>query len=199
MALHMSHRPLILASTSRYRRGLLERLGLPFTAVAPDICESARPGERGDLLARRLASAKAGAVAGRFPEAWVLGCDQLALRGDAILGKPQTADRCERQLLDCSGQRVTFLTAVSLLCAADGRAFDHVDATHVQFRELDAQRVRHYVELEQPLDCAGGFKCEGLGILLFDRIETLDPTALIGLPLIWVGRRLAEVGLDPLA
>jgi septum formation protein len=189
---------LILASTSRYRAELLRRLGRPFSSEAPGIDESPLPGEvPGDQVVR-LARAKAGAVAALHPNAWVLGSDQLASRDGEVLGKPLASDRCEAQLLASSGRRVAFLTAVCLLRAADGRMLEHVDTTLVQFRTLSRGEVSRYVQREQPLDCAGGFKCEGLGIALFERIESVDPTALVGLPLIWVAQALREVGLDPL-
>jgi septum formation protein len=189
---------LILASTSRYRAELLERLGRPFGTEAPGIDETPLAGETpGDLVAR-LARAKAAAVASRHPDAWVLGSDQLALRDGEVLGKPLDSQRCEAQLQASSGHRVSFLTAVCLMRASDGRRLEHVDTTQVHFRPLSPDEVVRYVQREQPLDCAGGFKCEGLGIALFERIETLDPTALIGLPLIWVAQALREVGLDPL-
>lgn len=190
---------LVLASTSPYRAGLLARLKVPFSAAAPGIDERARDGETPRALAARLAQAKAEAVARRQPGAWVLGSDQVAVRDGEILGKPLDASRCEAQLMASSGRQVVFLTAACLLRGSDGRALEHLDETRVHFRQLDPVRVRHYVDLEQPLDCAGGFKSEGLGIALFERIESKDPTALIGLPLIWVAWALAQVGMDPLA
>jgi septum formation protein len=189
---------LILASTSLYRAGLLERLGLPFATRAPGVAEEPLPGEQPRDRVLRLARAKALAVGARHPQAWVLGSDQLALRDGEVLGKPLERDRCEAQLLASSGRLVSFLTSACLLRVADDRMLEHVDTTLVQFRALSAEEVRRYVDRERPLDCAGGFKCEGLGIALFDRIESVDPTALIGLPLIWVAQALREVGLDPL-
>jgi len=190
---------LILASTSAYRAALLARLGVPFEAVAPGVNEQALDGEAPRDRATRLARAKAQAVAARFPEAWILGSDQLAVRGREVLGKPGEPSRCEAQLLSSSGKPVVFLTAVCLLRASDGRRLEHVDTTLVQFRTLSSDEVRRYVELERPLDCAGGFKCEGLGIALFESIDSRDPTALVGLPLIWVADALRRVGMDPLA
>jgi len=189
---------LILASTSAYRRELLARLGLPFEAEAPGVDETPRPGEAPLALVQRLAAAKAAAVAARHPDAWVIGSDQLAYRGAGILGKPGSPERCLAQLEASSGQPVTFLTAVSLLRHRDGARRATVDTTVVHFRANDTARLRRYVERERPFDCAGGFKSEGLGIALFERIESNDPTALIGLPLIWLAGALAEVGLDPL-
>jgi septum formation protein len=189
---------LILASTSRYRAALLSRLGLPFEAESPGVEEQALGGEPPRDRAVRLARAKARAVAGRHPNAWVLGSDQLAVRGREVLGKPGEVSRCEEQLLSSSGQPVVFLTAACLFRAADGRCLEHVDTTLVQFRTLSRGEVRRYVEIERPLDCAGGFKCEGLGIALFESIDSRDPTALIGLPMIWVADALRRAGLDPL-
>ena len=190
---------LVLASTSRYRADLLSRLGVPFAAVAPGVDEQALDGESPRERAARLARAKAQAVAAQDPEAWVLGSDQLAMRGNEVLGKPGSVACCEEQLLASSGQPVAFLTAACLYRAADGRCLEHVDTTLVQFRALSRAEVRRYVEIERPLDCAGGFKCEGLGIALFESIDSRDPTALIGLPLIWVAEALRQAGIDPLA
>jgi len=190
---------LILASTSRYRRELLGRLGLPFSTEAPGIDETVQSDEGPLSLVSRLAREKARAVAARHPDAWVLGSDQIALRATDILGKPGSDEACVAQLLASSGREVTFLTAACLLRAQDATRLEHVDTTRVRFRQLAADEVRRYVALEQPLDCAGGFKSEGLGIALFDSIESEDPTALVGLPLIWVAQALRQVGLDPLA
>lgn len=189
---------LILASTSAYRRELLARLGVPFEAEAPGIDETREPGEAPLALARRLAAAKAAAVAVRHPDAWVIGSDQLAFRDDEVLGKPGSSERCLAQLEASSGRAVTFLTAVCLLRHRDGACHTTVDTTIVHFRANDTARLRRYIERERPFDCAGGFKSEGLGIALFERIESNDPTALIGLPLVWLAGALAEVRLDPL-
>jgi septum formation protein len=174
-------------------------LGLPFDRDSPGVDEQARPGEAPRDLALRLARAKAQAVAARHPGAWCLGSDQIAVLGDTVLGKPHTAARCVSQLLSASGREVLFLTAASLANTVDPFLHEHLDETRVRFRHLAEAEVRRYVELEQPLDCAGGFKCEGLGIALFERIDSSDPTALIGLPMIWVARALRQVGMDPLA
>ena len=192
------HPRLVLASTSRYRRELLGRLGVPFETDAPDVDESRRDAEPGRTLAARLARAKAETVAGRHPHAWVLASDQVAVRGEEILGKPGSVEACEAQLLASGGREVSFLTAACLLRGRDGRHLEHLDETRVLFRRLGVDEVRRYVALERPLDCAGGFKSEGLGIALFERIESDDPTALVGLPLIWVARALRTVGMDPL-
>jgi septum formation protein len=190
---------LILASTSTYRAELLARLRIPFERQAPGVDESPLPGEAPRALATRLARAKAAAVAGREPGGWALGSDQIALLDGEVLGKPLTVERCVAQLTAASGREVVFLTAACLTRAGDERRLEHIDETRVRFRKLDEREIRRYVELERPLDCAGGFKCEGLGIALFEQIDSRDPTALIGLPLIWVASVLRGVGLDPLA
>ncbi len=192
--------PLILASTSRYRRELLNRLGLPCSAEAPGVEETPHPAETPRAMVERLARAKAAAVAARHPGAWVIGSDQVAVLGDTVLGKPLTEARYREQLQACSGHEVQFLTAVSLCCSERGIERLHVDETVVTFRVLEAAQIARYVAIERPLDCAGGFKCEGLGIRLFERIDSSDPTALIGLPMIWLAGALADsAGLDPLA
>jgi septum formation protein len=190
---------LILASTSRYRATLLARLGLPFRTEAPGVTEGVLPDEATDALALRLARAKAEAVAARFPDDLVLASDQVADCAGRVLGKPGDAVRCREQLLASSGRQVVFHTAVVLRHAAASLTFTHVDRTTVQFRELDLPAIDAYIRLERPFDCAGAFRAEGLGVALFDAIESSDPTALIGLPLIWVADALRRAGLDPLA
>lgn len=177
---------LILASTSRYRRDLLQRLGLPFECVASDADETRLPGEPAAAMATRLARIKAEAVAAKHPEAIVIGSDQVALRGTDVLGKPGSVERCREQLRASSGQDVVFLTAVHVIDGVAGRTESHVDRTVVRFRELSDAEIDRYIERDQPLDCAGGFKAESLGIALFDQIESLDPTGLTGLPLSWL-------------
>ena len=186
---------MILASTSRYRRDLLARLGLPFGCAAPGIDESSRPGESAVDLATRLARSKALAVLERHPRAVVIGSDQVALRDAEILGKPRTVEACREQLRRSSGQSVTFLTAVHVVDGTTGAEQSHVDETHVRFRDLTLAEIDRYIERDQPLDCAGGFKAESLGIALFDRIESVDPTGLVGLPLAWVAAALRRAGL----
>lgn len=185
---------LILASTSRYRRELLERLRLPFDVARPEVDETPQAGEAPAALARRLAGAKAAAVAGAS-DAWVIGSDQVACLDGLPLGKPGSMERAVDQLHRMSGQPVEFLTAV---CVAhrSGHAYQALDTTIVRFRTLDDAAIARYVEAEQPLDCAGSFKSEGLGIALFDAIETVDPTALIGLPLIATARLLRQAGFS---
>lgn len=182
----MFSKGLILASTSPYRRALLARLGLPFECVAPGADETRLPEEPAAAMAVRLARLKAEAVAARFPDAIVIGSDQVALRGTDILGKPGTVERCREQLRASSGREVVFLTAVHVIDGATGAAEAHVDRTVVQFRDLTDAEIVRYIERDNPLDCAGGFKAEALGIALFDRIESQDPTGLTGLPLSWL-------------
>lgn len=185
---------LVLASTSRYRRTLLERLQVPFITASPGVDETREPGEDPVALVHRLARAKAERVAARYPGAIVIGSDQVALRGQALLGKPGTAERCVAQLKDSSGQRVAFHTGVHVLDTRSQRHDGHVDTTTVDFRVLEDVEIERYVAAERPLDCAGGFKCEALGIALFDRIDSRDPTALTGLPLIWLAAALRRSG-----
>jgi septum formation protein len=186
---------LILASTSAYRRELLARLRVPFECLAPGCDEQRLPGEPAVALAARLARLKADTVAARHPGSIVIGSDQVAVRGDAILGKPGTVERCTEQLLQSSGREVAFLTAVHVVDGRHGRAEAHLDRTVVLFRNLDAGEVARYVAADQPLDCAGGFKAESLGIGLFERIDSMDPTALTGLPLIWLSGALRRAGI----
>ncbi|MEP6906691.1 MAG: Maf family nucleotide pyrophosphatase [Pseudoxanthomonas sp.] len=185
--------PLILASTSRYRRELLERLSLPFNIARPDIDETPLPGETAPLLARRLALAKAAAITLQHPEARIIGSDQVAALGEQSLGKPGTRENAIAQLVAMSGREVLFHTAVCLLRGSEP-ALEVTDVTRVRFRELTVAEIERYVDAEQPLDCAGSFKCEGLGISLFDAIETVDPTALVGLPLIALSKMLRQAG-----
>lgn len=178
--------PLILASTSPYRRELLERLKLPFVQQRPDFDE-APAGSMAPLeLIRHNTLGKGRSIADRHPDARVIASDQIAVCDDLVLGKPGTAERAVEQLMMLSGRRVEFLTGLALL-DTDEERFDIVPFT-VQFRELEAADIETYVRVEQPLDCAGSFKSEGLGIALFESMHGDDPTALIGLPLI----RLSE-------
>lgn len=194
-----SSRPaLILGSTSRYRRELLDRLRLPYTCVAPQVDETPQPGEAPAALALRLALAKAQAVAALHPEAVVIGSDQVAdLHGEPI-GKPGTHERAVLQLQRLSGQRVVFQTALAVVRADTGHAEAQLAGVAVQFRTLGLAEIEHYLRLDQPYDCAGSAKCETLGIALLDTIESDDPTALIGLPLIRTCQMLRRAGLDPL-
>jgi septum formation protein len=187
---------LILASTSPYRRALLERLRLPFECVAPYTDEFPIAGELPAQTALRLARLKAEAVAARYPDCVVIGSDQLALRGHEVLGKPGSVERCRQQLQESSGQEVQFLTAVHLIDGPRLRTESHVDRTTVRFRTLSDAEIDRYVLVDNALDCAGGFKAESLGIALFERIESEDPTGLTGLPLIWVCGALRRAGIS---
>ena len=184
--------PLILASTSPYRRELLERLRLEFVVARPEVDEAGLQGETPSALARRLAMAKAAAIAGRSPDAWVIGSDQVADLDGLALGKSGSRQAASAQLQGMSGRPGACRTAV---CVMRGHAsFEAFDTTLVHFRKLDHAEIARYVDAEQPFDCAGSFKSEGLGIALFDAIETQDPTALIGLPLIATSRLLRQAG-----
>lgn len=183
---------LILASTSVYRRQLLARLRLPFEAVAPQVDETALPGESAAELAGRLAAAKAAAVAATFPGAWVIGSDQVAELDGQILGKPGSSDNAIAQLRAMRGRDVLFHTAVHL--CREGSGDGRQDLTRVRLRDLDDAAIVRYVDAERPLDCAGSFKVEGLGIVLFDAVQSRDPTALIGLPLIATTELLRNAG-----
>ncbi|HEY2590344.1 MAG TPA: Maf family protein [Steroidobacteraceae bacterium] len=185
--------PVILASTSPYRRMLLERLGVPFSTESPGVDEAEISGEAPPERARRLAAAKAHAVALRHPEAVVIGSDQVAAAGELILEKPATLARARGQLAALSGAEARFYTACAILAPA-GSGAAHLDETRVVFRKLSAEEIERYVARERPLDCAGGFKAESLGVALFERIESSDPTALIGLPLIFVAAALRRFG-----
>ena len=189
-----------MASTSKYRRELLARLHLPFSCIAPGVDEAVRAGERPLALAARLARAKAAAVALQHPDAWVIGSDQVAVlagsEGELILGKPGTEARCLEQLRSCSGSTVSFITAVAVV-RHDGHAVhEFIDTTRVTFRRLDEETIARYVAVEAPIDCAGGFKSEGLGIALCESIDSGDPSALIGLPLIRLSAVLRDVGFE---
>ena len=187
---------LVLASTSRYRRELLERLRLPFDVVRPEVDETALPGESPHALAIRLALAKAQAIAGQHSgDVWALGSDQVADVDGHALGKPGGREAAIAQLRSMSGRTVRFHTALCL-AHADGRGFAGIDLTEVHFRELADREIERYVDAEQPFDCAGSFKSEGLGITLFERIDNRDPTALIGLPLIATCGLLRKAGFE---
>ena len=190
--------PLILGSSSRYRRELLSRLRLPFEVLSPEVDEAALPGERPADMALRLALAKARAVAALRPEAVVIGSDQVAdLDGEAI-GKPGTHERAVAQLRRMSGRRVVFQTAVAVVRPATGFERVLLAPVQVRFRELGADEIEFYLRQEQPYDCAGSAKCETLGITLLASIDSDDPTALVGLPLIRTAELLRGAGIDPL-
>ena len=188
--------PIILASTSRYRRELLARLKLPFAARSPDVVEDAIAGEAPAAMAARLALAKAASIAAA--NAIVIGSDQVASLDGQVLRKPGSAEVAVAQLRLTQGRTVVFNTAVAIIATGSGTTLRHVDRTEVLFRRLDDAALERYVQLESPLDCAGSFKSEGLGVALFERISSEDPTALIGLPLIFVTDALRKLGADPL-
>jgi septum formation protein len=187
---------IILASTSPYRRELLERLRLPFAIRSPNVPETAREGETPAQMAARLALAKARSITDR--DAIVIGSDQVASLDDRLLRKPGSPAVAVTQLRAAQGKVVQFHTAVALIATDTGEILEHVDRTAVRFRRLDDAALERYVELESPLDCAGSFKAEGLGVALFEQISSEDPTALIGLPLIFVANALKALGADPL-
>jgi septum formation protein len=192
------HRPLVLGSTSPYRRELLSRLHLPFQTAAPEVDETERPGESPLELARRLALAKARAVAVQFPEAVVIGSDQVADLAGEALGKPGTHERAVAQLRRMSGRSVIFHTAVAVVCAASGFEQLEVAPVRVAFRNLSDAEIESYLLAERPYDCAGSARSEGLGIALLDAIDSDDPTALVGLPLIRTCRMIGAAGVKVL-
>jgi septum formation protein len=189
-------RPLILASTSRYRRELLTRLRLPFDVQPPEVDETAQSGETPRELAERLALEKAQAVAARFPDAVVIGSDQVADLAGEALGKPGDHARATAQLRRMRGQTLVFQTAVAVVCQATGFVQRDLAPVRVVFRELSDAAIEHYLQAEQPYDCAGSAKSEGLGIALLCAIDSDDPTALVGLPLIRTCRMLRSAGVD---
>jgi septum formation protein len=184
--------PLILASTSPYRRALLERLGVPFEVIRPAVSEDYLAREMPRDRALRLSGAKAKAVAALRPDAVVIGSDQVAALGSRVLDKPGDAANCRAQLALLSGSTARFHTGCAVI--ANGERLIHLDTTSVTFRTLAADEIDRYVQREKPFDCAGGFKAEALGIALFEGIESKDPTALVGLPLIWLASALRSVG-----
>ena len=189
---------LVLASTSPFRRAVLEKLGHPFATFKPQVDETPLPGEDADALVARLAEAKARAALGRFENALVIGGDQVAVIDDHILGKPHTHERATAQLAAASAKVVRFRTGLCLLNTATGRADTEIAPFNVHFRRLTPEEIEAYLRREQPYDCAGSFKSEGLGITLFERLEGDDPNTLIGLPLIRLTAMLRRAGFDVL-
>jgi len=189
-------RRLILASTSKYRKMLLERLALSFDCESPKTDESAGINEAPADLVSRLATQKALVVANHNPSAIVIGSDQLAVFEEQIVGKPGDHELALQQLMSFSGQKINFLTAVTVFCREIGFYEQYTDSTQVCFRVLQQDEVERYLLQEKPYDCAGAFKAEGLGIVLFESIESNDPTALIGLPLIQTAAMLRKAGLS---
>jgi septum formation protein len=187
-------RPLILASTSRYRRSLLERIAPPFEAVSPGVSEAPVGGESPRQRASRLSLAKARAVAERHPNAVVIGSDQVCAAGQRVLDKPGDEETCRTQLTALSGHTANFYTGCAVVCIEAALALEHLDITTVTFRRLTETEINRYVARERAFDCAGGFKVEALGITLFESVASQDPTALVGLPLIWVSGALRQAG-----
>lgn len=188
-------RPLILASSSTYRHALLSRLGLPFESEAPNLDERRLDGEPARELVLRLAEAKARALATRYPAHLIIGSDQVAVLGDRILGKPGGFEQALEQLTAASGQRVTFLTGLALLDSHTGHCQVDVVPFSVNMRQLGQEALTRYLQAEQPYDCAGSFKAEGLGVSLFESTEGPDATSLVGLPLIRLVAMLAQAGV----
>lgn len=185
---------IFLASSSPYRRGLLDRFLDHYEAVSPKIDESNKQGLAPEELASYLARKKAEAIAINARRALVIGADQLAVLDDQVLGKPGNHQKAVEQLLAATGKAVTFLTAVCILDPIGRTRFEHVDKTTVRFRQFDRRLAEAYLRHDKPYDCAGSFKLEGAGFVLFDSVKTDDPTALIGLPMIWVADRLLQLG-----
>jgi septum formation protein len=185
--------PIVLASSSSYRRGLLDRFLHEYQAVSPGIKEEVEDGLSAEQHAATLARKKAEAVSSNHRDALIIGADQLAVLGDRILGKPGNHQAAVEQLLAASGQSVQFLTAVCLLDPLSRSRYEHVDKTEVRFRQFDRRLAENYLHLDKPYDCAGSFRIEGAGFVLFESVQTDDPTALIGLPMIWLAARLQEL------
>lgn len=190
--------PILLASSSIYRRSLFARLGLNFDYASPDIDESLLPYETPDQLVSRLSETKARVLANTHPSHLIVGSDQVAVLEGQILGKPHNHERAFQQLKAASGKEVSFKTGLCVLNAATDEQQLCVEEYRVQFRELSDEQINHYLSYEQPFDCAGSFKCEGLGIILFEKLSGDDPNTLIGLPLIRLVDMLRFFGIDPL-
>jgi septum formation protein len=189
-------RNLILASTSPYRKILLERLGIPFEVYSPDTDETPLGGEIAARLVTRLARDKAGSVARRFPLAVIIGSDQVAICGDEMIGKPRIAEVAASQLRRFSGRTVQFLTSVCVLCEDMTFAYERTVLTEICFRQLSDDEIYRYIKRDQPLDCAGSFKSEAAGIGLLSAMKSDDPTAIVGLPLITLSEALRQLGFE---
>lgn len=185
---------LILASTSVYRQAMLSRLCIPFTSCAPQTDESVLPNETATVLTARLARAKAASIAAEFPQAYVIGSDQVAECGEEIIGKPGSVENAVSQLLNFSGKTVNFHTSLAVLCGETDFIREEVVVTEVCFRHLEDAEVRRYVAMDKPLDCAGSFKSEAAGPVLMRSMTSTDPTAIVGLPLIKLASMLREAG-----
>lgn len=184
---------IVLASSSRYREGLMQRFLADFECVSPGVDETARPEEMPAALVRRLARDKAEAVSSRHRDALIIGADQVAVLDGAVLGKPLDHARAVEQLLAASGNAVTFLTAVCVLDPLAKQRHEHSDETVVRFRRFDRRLAEAYLRHDEPYDCAGSFRIEGAGFVLFESVQTEDPTALIGLPMIWLAGTLQRL------
>lgn len=190
--------PILLSSSSPYRRELLAKLGLAFEWSSPNIDESLLPDESADALVARLSAAKAKALTATHPQHLIIGSDQVAVLDEKIIGKPHTHENAVSQLKAASGRKVIFKTGLCLLDAKTGESQVSVEEFTVYFRELSDEQIHHYLTFEQPYDCAGSFKCEGLGIALFSKLTGDDPNTLVGLPLIRLVDMLQNAGIDPL-
>ena len=186
--------PILLASSSRYRQGLLDRFLDDYETVSPGIDEAPREGENPRDLATRLAREKAEAVSSQHRDALIIGADQLAVLDNVVLGKPGDHQRAVEQLLAASGKKMDFLTAVCVLDPVTRTRLEHTDKTTVRFRRFDRRLADSYLRHDQPYDCAGSFRIEGAGFVLFESVTTDDPTALIGLPMIWLAGTLKDLG-----
>jgi septum formation protein len=186
--------PIILASSSRYRQGLLDRFLADYEVASPGIDEAGIGGESPEQRATRLARSKAEAVSSQHRDALVIGADQLAVLDGEVLGKPGVHNKAVEQLLAASGKKVRFITAVCVLDPVSRRRYEHSDETVVRFRRFDRRLADAYLRHDEPYDCAGSFKIEGAGFVLFESVSTEDPTALVGLPMIWLAGILAELG-----
>lgn len=189
---------IILASTSPYRRALLEKLGLPFECAAPRTDETPRAGEAPRHLVLRLAQEKAQSLAQKYPQHLIIGSDQVCVLDGEITGKPHTEENARQQLMKASGNIVTFYTGLALFNSATGHVQTECEPFDVHFRRLSEQEIDDYVRKERPLNCAGSFKSEGLGIALFERLEGRDPNTLVGLPLIALCQMLRREHCNPL-
>jgi len=186
--------PIILASSSRYRRGLLDRFLTEYQTVSPSLDEAAEESANPADLASKLARKKAEKISSAHHNSVVIGADQLAVLDGVVLGKPGDHQKAVEQLLAASGKLVTFLTAVCVLDPIERRRYEHIDRTEVRFRNFDRRLAEAYLRHDEPYDCAGSFKIEGAGFVLFESVSTDDPTALIGLPMIWLAATLMELG-----
>ena len=190
---------ILLASTSPFRQALLQKLGLPFTTASPEVDETPLPGETAEALVVRLAVAKAQSLATAFPGHWIIGSDQVCVLKGVISGKPHSVENARAQLRAASGNRITFYTGLALYHPATQQLMQCCEPFVVHFRDLSDPEIASYIEKEQPLNCAGSFKSEGLGICLFDRLEGRDPNTLVGLPLIALNNMLRQAGINPLS